>query len=71
MRKIIQITTDSDGYLYALCNDGSVWNYSSRDEDGWQDIPPIPQGYPHHGYPRFLKDVPKRAPDAIDLEGGL
>lgn len=25
MRKIIQISVDDEGYLHALCDDGSVW----------------------------------------------
>ena len=49
-RKIVQIAVSTGGpeepncrldYLYALCNDGSVWaNYFA---DGWQPLTPIPQ----------------------------
>jgi hypothetical protein len=51
-RKIVQIATaarnDSEGdgsrFLYALCDDGSIWRMS--DLRGWHQLPDIPQGTP-------------------------
>lgn len=42
MRKIIQIVTDTDDNLYALCGDGTIWrrNYKERsDSYKWTYIP--------------------------------
>lgn len=49
-RKIIQITgtgvdnnagTQCDSFLWALCDDGTVWRIA--DAYGWVAVPPIPQ----------------------------
>ena len=49
-RKIIQISTTvahvegvSDT-IYALCNDGTLWNFFEDSYEGWNPMPPIPQG---------------------------
>ena len=41
-RKIVQIA-QADGWLISLCNDGTVWKFF-YDRDGWEKLPPIPQG---------------------------
>lgn len=40
MRKVIQIETDYEGDLYALCDDGTIW---LQQGDTWQQQPLIPQ----------------------------
>jgi hypothetical protein len=44
MGKIMQITTSANSggtYLYALCDDGRIWEFCPR--DGWVEIPlPVP-----------------------------
>ena len=48
MRKIIQITTDTDATnndfwgITALCDDGTVWQLPEY-ESGWNRVPDIPQ----------------------------
>lgn len=42
MRKIIQIAAAHNG-TDALCDDGTVWSYSSEAQQGWLQLPPIPQ----------------------------
>ena len=48
MRKIIQITTDTDATdnefwgITALCDDGTVWQLLDY-ESGWNRVPDIPQ----------------------------
>ena len=45
MRKIIQIAVDAEGYLYALCDDGTIWIQTSmrRNEFSWSKTPSVPQ----------------------------
>ena len=49
-RKIIQISASaspsdhgSREHVYALCNDGTVWQFDAIGHYTWTDIPPIPQ----------------------------
>jgi len=49
MRKVIQITANSEGYntaahVFALCDDGTMWGYAIvKGERAWTLMPPIPQ----------------------------
>ena len=53
-RKIVQIaaaghenvsTTQSNLTLFALCNDGTVWDINNQ-QATWRQLPPIPQAEP-------------------------
>jgi hypothetical protein len=41
VRRIIQINTTSGG-LFALCDDGTIWGFSTN-HTGWMRVPDIPQ----------------------------
>ncbi len=52
-RKIVQITATpgddvagSADVVYALCNDGSLWELYNEDEGKWSRLPDIPQSQP-------------------------
>lgn len=39
-RKIIQITCDNSGGLYALCSDGTIWRMLTKYINyGWEEVP--------------------------------
>lgn len=43
-RQIVQIAADGAGFVYALCNDGSVfYDSATQGTNGWAKLPPIPQ----------------------------
>lgn len=47
-RKIVQIEIDfaSDScapYIYALCNDGTLWGINDKPGEKWRPLPNIPQ----------------------------
>lgn len=49
MRKIIQICVDGEtdeqsGTLFALCDDGTVWQKVNRKEYHWEQVESIPVG---------------------------
>lgn len=47
MRKVDQIAFNKDGVLYALCNDGTVWQLAAHFEgEEWIQVCPIPQEKP-------------------------
>jgi hypothetical protein len=48
MRKVIQVAAvtpqQSPDVLYALCDDGTVWEREMcRESSGWRQIEPVPQ----------------------------
>ena len=46
-RKIVQIAaaglTDNDSSLYALTEDGSLWEFNWRNPNHWTKIPDLPE----------------------------
>lgn len=48
-RKIVQMAIDfsSDSscppYIYALCNDGTLWGINDKPDEKWRPLPSIPQ----------------------------
>lgn len=61
MRKIIQISAASDGQqfnvLFALCNDGSVWERQWRVGTPWIEHPSIPQLYDYEDMPMTRSSI--------------
>lgn len=76
MRKIVQIVSTVSSnkwhYVYALCDDGSVWeNYRCDGDDGdgfedWKILPNIPQG--KIPCPEFNTTISREAQAGVDKE---
>ena len=42
-RKVVHGFCDTEGYVHAVCDDGSMWYLGRDQEPVWRKLPPIPQ----------------------------
>ena len=42
-RKVVHGFSDAEGYVHAVCDDGSMWYLGRNQEPVWRKLPPIPQ----------------------------
>jgi hypothetical protein len=44
-RKVVQLMSMGESYMFALCDDGTIWQQSTRTKgEGWQAVIDVPQG---------------------------